>query len=453
MRSKRRSIGLGIAFSAVLAAGFSEVLPDRVAESSRAVEEVRGRKFSRAVPATEIDAAEARRIIRAKLEEGLPASADDYLRSLSVLGLIDEVPGTLDRILDLYNSQVIAFYDPQPRRFFVVKGAAGGLGGELAEAAGLAESIVYAHELTHALQDDSLQLNERMRQLKDDSDRGFALQCLLEGEATLVMIKVALKDIPGADAHAEEELAPLLSAGSLERSNMPKDVPPYFVDQLFFPYVEGTAFVRAAFKKGGWPEVDRLWRSPPESSAEILHGSPYPPARAGPAAGGGRRALSRPAPRLYGHARRMDPAIPARARAARGRSGKGRHRMARRPDRVLRIRTHDGLPVAHPVRRGPLGRSLRNGIPKGEGETARHAGRGNRAGRPGRGDRLRIREGAGASIERPVRPVIPTRVPLPSRGVTSKGSLAPLRMTPVAQRSAATASAPSTRFFPARLAR
>jgi len=227
------------------------------------------------VPATEIVPAEARRILRTKLNEGLPAPAEDYLRSLSVLGLIDEAPGTLDRILDLYTAQVIAFYDPQPRRFFVVKGAEG-LGGEGAEMAAMAEGLIYSHELTHALQDDSLRLDERMRQLQDDSDRGFALQCLLEGEATLVMIKVALQSIPGADARAEEELAPLLSAGGLERANVPRDVPAYFADQLFFPYVEGTAYVRAAFQKGGWPEIDRLWKSPPESSAEILHGSPYP---------------------------------------------------------------------------------------------------------------------------------------------------------------------------------
>jgi hypothetical protein len=36
-------------------------------------------------------------------------------------------------------------------------------------------------------------------------------------------------------------------------------VPDYFVDQLFFPY--GTAeYVRAAVKRGGWAEVDKLWR-------------------------------------------------------------------------------------------------------------------------------------------------------------------------------------------------
>jgi hypothetical protein len=112
--------------------------------------------------------------------------------------------------------------------------------------------------------------------MKDDGDRSLALQCLLEGEATLVMIKTALQAIPGADESIEEEMAPLLSAGALERANVPKGIPDYFVDQLFFPYVEGTAFVRAAVRRG-WAEVDRLWRNPPESTAAILHGEPYPP--------------------------------------------------------------------------------------------------------------------------------------------------------------------------------
>jgi len=47
-------------------------------------------------------------------------------------------------------------------------------------------------------------------------------------------------------------------AGAFERANVPKEVPDYFVDQLFFPYVDGTAYVRAAVKRGGWEEVDRL---------------------------------------------------------------------------------------------------------------------------------------------------------------------------------------------------
>ena len=259
--------------AAVLAAAAADLLPERMADVSRQVEEVRGRRFQRAVPASELDPEELKRILRAKISEGVPASPEDYMASLVAIGLIDPAPNLLDRLVDFYSSQVIAFYDPQPRRFFVVKGAEGQTGGD----EGLAKNLIFSHELMHALQDESIHLDARMKELKDDSDRGTALQCLLEGEATVVMVRVALKEMPGADDSIEDQLAPLLTAGSLERSGVPKDVPDYFVDQLFFPYVDGTEFVRTALKKGGWAEVDRLWRNPPLSTAEILHGTPYPP--------------------------------------------------------------------------------------------------------------------------------------------------------------------------------
>lgn len=276
MTSKRLAGAAFFALAAALVPAATDLLPQRISDVSRQVEEVRGRKFARAVPAVEIPPAEARRLLRAKILEALPASAEDYLRSLAILGLIEDGPRVLDGLVDFYVQQVVAFYDPEPRRFFVVQGAEGLVSSSEAMA-GLAQGLIYSHELMHALQDESMDLDRRTRALKDDGDRAFALQCLLEGEATFVMIRVALKDIPGADARAEEELAPLLTAGGLERANVPKDVPAYFVDQLFFPYVEGTAFVRAAYKKGGWADVDRLWRDPPASTAEILHGAPYPP--------------------------------------------------------------------------------------------------------------------------------------------------------------------------------
>ena len=276
MLRKHRWGAAGIAISTVLLLGFTDLLPDRVAEFSRRVEQVRGRKFSRTVPASEIDKAELRRVLQAKLAEQLPVPAEEYFRTLVSLGLIEDQPGLLATLVDFYASQVIAFYDPQPRRFFVIRGAEA-LQGDAEEAQGMAQGLIYSHELTHALQDEALRLDDRLQKLKDDSDRALALQCLLEGEATLVMIRVVLQDIPGGGEQAEEQLAPLLSAGALERSNVPKDVPAYFVDQLFFPYVDGLEYVRAAVKRGGWAEVDRLWKNPPESSAEILHGGKQPP--------------------------------------------------------------------------------------------------------------------------------------------------------------------------------
>ena len=263
--------------AAVALTGATALLPARIDEIAKQVEKVRGRKFDRSVPASEIDEKELRRMLRAKVAEGFPAAPEDTLRTYVALGLMEDSPNVLDKLIDLYATQVVAFYDPEPRRFYLVKGAEAALGP--LDAAGdpaTAERIVFAHELTHALQDESMRLDRRMKDLKENGDRGLALQSLLEGEATLVMIRVAIADLPGGDA-AEEMMAPLLSAGALEKANIPKDVPDVFVEQLFFPYVDGTAYVRAAVKRGGWAEIDRLWKNPPPSTAEILHGPSTPP--------------------------------------------------------------------------------------------------------------------------------------------------------------------------------
>lgn len=261
----------------VAAAGATTLLPARIREISLLVEEVRGRRFDAAVPASEIDPVSLKKFLRGKLVESFPAPPEETLRSLTVLGLMDPTPGLFERLLDFYASQVVAFYDPEPRRFYVVRGGdADSL--ERAASGELGEKLLFSHELTHALQDQALRLDRRFKSLRDDGDRALALQCLLEGEATLVMVRVALRDLPGADAAAEEALAPLLSAGALEAANAPKDLPPFFVEQLFFPYVEGTSYVRRALARGGWKEVDRLWSHPPLSTAEILHGDIPPPA-------------------------------------------------------------------------------------------------------------------------------------------------------------------------------
>jgi hypothetical protein len=272
MLGKRLLGAAGIGLAAVLAAAAADLLPERMAEVSKQVEEVRGKRFLRAVPASELQPDELKKILRAKIQDGVPAPPEEYMSSLVALGLVDPAPRLLDRLVDFYAQQVIAFYDPEPRRFFVVTGAEEATGAD----EGLAKNLIFSHELMHALQDESLHLDARVKELKDDSDRASALQCLLEGEATIVMVRVALQSMPGADESIEDQLAPLLTAGALEKSNVPKDVPEFFVDQLFLPYVDGTEFVRTALKKGGWAEVDRLWRSPPLSTAEILHGSPYP---------------------------------------------------------------------------------------------------------------------------------------------------------------------------------
>lgn len=278
MRRVRVLAAIAIAALAVL--GATALLPGRIEQVAREVEHVRGRQFARQVPASEIEAAELKRLLRSKIAESFPASPEDAIRTLVAIGLIDETPNLVERLIAFYSGQVVAFYDPEPRRFYIVRGAEKQLESEVTEGLqGVGERLIFAHELMHALQDETLQLDRRLKKLKDNGDQALALQCLLEGEATLVMVRVALADLPKVDDTTEDMIAPLLSAGLLERANVPKDIPDYFIEQLFFPYTDGTAYVRRQIKKRGWAELDRLWKTPPLSTSEILHeGTAFSPA-------------------------------------------------------------------------------------------------------------------------------------------------------------------------------
>src|SRR5262249_45385996 len=105
---RKRAVGAAgiglIGLVAVLAGGAADLLPERMTEVSRQVEEVRGRKFQRSVPASELSPEELKKILRSKINDGIPAPADDYIASLVALGLVDASPGLLDRLVDFYAS-------------------------------------------------------------------------------------------------------------------------------------------------------------------------------------------------------------------------------------------------------------------------------------------------------------------------------------------------------------
>jgi len=274
-RLGRLAIVVGALLFAAGAAG-PPAVSDRVAEAKKTVEEVRGRVFRRAVPSETVGPERLRTLLSRKLSEGLVVPPDRYFRSLAAIGAISEtdVPHLLDRLLDFYGGEVLAFYDPAEGKFFVSSAGKERLGGF----GGMEETLVFTHELTHALQDQYLSLDGRLQALKSDGDASLAMDALLEGEATEVMIESAVKDLPGGEDGVEAMLAPLLTSSLADLDPDAAKVPAFFSEQLLFPYSEGTAYVRDLRKRNGWKAIDALWNSPPASTAEILHaGSRKPP--------------------------------------------------------------------------------------------------------------------------------------------------------------------------------
>src|SRR5260370_26999112 len=136
------------AAGAAVLLGATALLPAQVYQVARSVEEVRGRRFARTVPASEMGEQELKKVLKSKIGESFPTSPADTMRTLVAFGLIDETPGLLERLVDFYASQVIAFYDPEPRPFYVVRGAEETLeSGGMPGIGGVGGKVILAPEL------------------------------------------------------------------------------------------------------------------------------------------------------------------------------------------------------------------------------------------------------------------------------------------------------------------
>ena len=123
------------------------------------------------------------------------------------------------------------YYDPRNRRLRVVEGAQ--------TANQVLNEITLSHELTHALEDQRLELD--LEKTSGSDDRALAYLGLVEGSATAVMFTYAERHFS-----AEQTLGGLLSSLGADTG----DLPPFIEAQLIFPYIRGPA-VRAAALRGG----------------------------------------------------------------------------------------------------------------------------------------------------------------------------------------------------------
>jgi hypothetical protein len=150
---------------------------------------------------------------------------------------------------------------------------------------------VMAHELTHALQDQRVNLDKWgdqevpgiAKNVDEDNhhiqtdETDTAREGVLEGQAMLSFGDYALKD-SGKSMRDTPELAERLEQGAGDMSGSPvmARAPLVLQQALLFPYLEGLAFEEAILVKNGTERafagtLDR----PPSSSFEVLHPAQY----------------------------------------------------------------------------------------------------------------------------------------------------------------------------------
>jgi hypothetical protein len=182
-------------------------------------------------------------------------------RMLKVLGLLPADASLEDLYISLLSGVVAGLYNPRDKTLYVVS-RSGGLGPS--------EKTTFAHEYTHALQDQNFGLGGLELDAPGKGDQGMARLALVEGDATLLMTLWQIDNLSQAELIQllGESLNPAVT-GPLEK------MPAVLRESLLFSYTSGMTFTQRLHSNGGWAAVDAAFGKPPASTEQILHPEKY----------------------------------------------------------------------------------------------------------------------------------------------------------------------------------
>jgi hypothetical protein len=224
-----------------------------------------------------VDRAEVERYVQERMRED--KDAQRLQRSAIVLkkfGLLPHDFDLKDFLLKTLKEQVAGYYDPKTKTVNLLDWLAPDI-----------QKPVLAHELTHALQDQSYDLEKWERPGGDDQpvssaksdvsadEAEAARQAVVEGQAMVVLLnyelapqKQTLLDMP--------TITDAVKSGMAASSPLLSNAPLYLKSALLFPYFYGLDFERVLLQKGGKElAFSKALKDPPRDTREIMQPQAY----------------------------------------------------------------------------------------------------------------------------------------------------------------------------------
>ncbi len=225
-----------------------------------AVARVRRLKVLRHLDVEVVDRAFVQRFVRRSiLRDYGEAHIKGYVATLARLGMLPKGYDWIASIQELLGEQGAGFYDPRTKKLY--------LRGDMP-----AGEIILAHEVAHAIQDQHYDLVKMQGDYKDNEDRSFAVSAVVEGDATLVMVRYMRETLSVIKAF--KLAGNLLQMMSMDQEKI-EQAPLYVREALTGTYLKGLTFITYLSSRGGTHLVNRAFRKPPASSEQILHPVKY----------------------------------------------------------------------------------------------------------------------------------------------------------------------------------
>jgi hypothetical protein len=186
--------------------------------------------------------------------------------TLKKFGLVPPDFDLAGSTVELLTEQAAAFYDYDRKKLFITESTPSD-----------SQEPVLAHELAHALADQSFNLGRFIRQGRKSDDGATARLAVMEGQATWIMSEFlarkngqSLKSSP-----ALVEMMSNMSETGAGQYPVFEKAPLYERVTLIFPYTKGMLFQNAVFQRDGQVGFAEVFRKPPLSTQQILHPDKY----------------------------------------------------------------------------------------------------------------------------------------------------------------------------------
>jgi hypothetical protein len=182
-------------------------------------------------------------------------------KAYRVLGLIEEEYDLKQMLIETQREGIAGLYDSEREAIYLILDR---------YTSDLWLEITFAHEFTHALQDQHFDLDSLQRQALT-TDSTLALQALIEGDAILLMTEYAFEYL----FEVEFDRADLLEAIQEVEQGEYQDAPGVVRETAWFPYDQGIIFAAALVEQGGWAQLNQAFRNPPQTTEQIMHPDKY----------------------------------------------------------------------------------------------------------------------------------------------------------------------------------
>lgn len=195
--------------------------------------------------------------LKKKAAEDLPPDVlrqqGDVYRALGLVPLDYDFEAGL---LALLQSEIAGYYDSDDKMMYLIDDLEPDL-----------KAMTLHHELIHALQDQSFDLNPLTKYRPGRGDEDSAVQALIEGDAVNGMFDVA----GNPSLMMEGDVVAMKFRDSMAASETASSAPIFIRDSLVSPYADGFAFVHYLREVDGWDAVNAAFKSRPQSTEQILH--------------------------------------------------------------------------------------------------------------------------------------------------------------------------------------